>query len=230
MKKIYFRNSQNWANPYAVLISSKNKGSERFDLAKVNSNEYSVDFDNEVYDHLYFADESGERSGKIYPGSLSIGVEYKHNSVMDKELTYIYSHSFEKTGRVDNYTLVDESNLSHRADKSKKISVFIPNSYDGVTPHDILYFFDAQNLFSEVGHYTDNGDPYGSWQLDIVLAEIKHQYGKNIIVVGIDNADMYRSQMLVVVLLLLHQHVVLVVLFLVFYLLNIIIIKYLKKS
>lgn len=98
------------------------------------------------------------------------------------------------TGRVDNYLLCDENNLSHREDLSKKISVFLPKSYDGVTPHGILYFFDAQNLFGDAGHYTDNGDPYGSWQLDRVICNLHEKRGENIIVVGIDNADMYRSQ------------------------------------
>lgn len=97
------------------------------------------------------------------------------------------------TGRVDNYIISDDNNLAYREDKSKKISVFVPSSYDGQLPHDILYFFDAQNLFGNAGHYTDNGDPYGSWKLDIVVTELHRRYGKNIIVVGIDNADEYRS-------------------------------------
>ncbi|MBO7196243.1 MAG: hypothetical protein J6V80_02810 [Clostridia bacterium] len=97
------------------------------------------------------------------------------------------------TGRIDNYIISDENNLTYREDKSKKISVFVPSSYDGKLPHDILYFFDAQNLFCNAGHYTDNGDPYGSWKLDLVVTELHRRYGKNIIVVGIDNADEYRS-------------------------------------
>ena len=77
---------------------------------------------------------------------------------------------------------------------SKKISVFTPSSYDGNTPHDILYFFDAQNLFGSAGDYTENGDPYGSWQIDVIVSVLHRQYGKNIIVVGIDNADKYRDK------------------------------------
>lgn len=57
-----------------------------------------------------------------------------------------------------------------------------------------MYFFDAQNLFCNAGYYTDNGDPYGSWQLDILLNEIYAQLGRRIIAVGIDNADRYRDQ------------------------------------
>lgn len=124
---------------------------------------------------------------------LFIPVERRFNDKMGRELAYLSSGGVTKTGRVENYTLCDEVNLAHREDKSKIISVFIPESYDGVTPHDILYFFDAQNLFAYAGEYTENGDPYGSWQLDLVISEIHRQYGNNIIVVGIDNADMYRS-------------------------------------
>ena len=124
---------------------------------------------------------------------LSIDTEKRFNEEVGRELTYISSEYITKTGRVDNYVIRDEKNLSHREDKSKKISVFVPDTYDGVTPHDILYFFDAQNLFCMAGDYTENGDPYGSWQLDLVIAEIHRQCGKNIVVVGIDNADIYRS-------------------------------------
>ena len=124
---------------------------------------------------------------------LSLKVKKRFNEKMGKMLSYLSSDDIVKTGRVENFTLCDENNLYYREDFSKKISVFIPDSYDGVTPHDILYFFDAQNLFSMAGDYTENGDPYGSWQLDLVISQLNRQYGKNIIVVGIDNADIYRS-------------------------------------
>ncbi len=129
----------------------------------------------------------------FYPGNLSIGVLYKKNSKLNKNLAYLFAPGIDVTGRVENYLIKDTENLSYREDKIKKISVFLPESYDGKTPHDILYFFDAQNLFCKAGEYTENGDPYGSWQLDIVISELHRQYGKNLIVVGIDNADMYRS-------------------------------------
>ena len=130
----------------------------------------------------------------FYPGKLEIGVAYKKNHNMGQNLAYLSLPDSDVTGRVENYVLKDEKNLAHREDLSKKISVFLPESYDGTTPHDILYFFDAQNLFANAGHYTDNGDPYGSWQLDLVITALHRQFGHNIIVVGIDNADMYRSQ------------------------------------
>lgn len=124
---------------------------------------------------------------------LHLDVERCFNEKMGRELYYLSVGDVTKTGSVENHIIRDEKNLFYRDDKSKKISVFLPESYDGVTPHDILYFFDAQNLFCMAGEYTDNGDPYGSWQLDLVVSQLHSQYGKNIIVVGIDNADMYRS-------------------------------------
>lgn len=129
----------------------------------------------------------------FYPGKLSIGAMNKRNEKMGRDLAYLFAQGIEKTGRVENHVITDEDNLSYRDDRSKKISVFLPDSYDGLTPHDVLYFFDAQNLFCCAGDYTENGDPYGSWQLDLVISQLHRQYGKNIIVVGIDNADMYRS-------------------------------------
>ena len=124
---------------------------------------------------------------------LHLDVERCFNEKMGRELYYLSVGDVTKTGRVENHLIRDEKNLFYRDDKSKKISVFLPESYDGVTPHDILYFFDAQNLFCMAGEYTEKGDPYGSWQLDLVISQLHRQYGKNIIVVGIDNADMYRS-------------------------------------
>ena len=194
MKKIYFRNSMGWKTVFAVLFDKNEKNKQKIRLdERCENGDYVLDFDNEKFDHLYFEGGLGKKTSKIYPGALSIGVEYKHNENMNRSLTYLFSEEIAETGRVDNYVLEDETNLSYRDDKSKKISVFVPATYDGKTPHDILYFFDAQNLFCGAGNYTENGDPYGSWQLDTVLAQIHAQYGKNIIVVGIDNADKYRS-------------------------------------
>ncbi len=192
MKKLIFKNSKKWKLVNAELFSIDESACETVSLGESNlSNECIIELA-DGYNHIRFYDGK-EKTSKVYPGALSIGVEYMHNEGMGRDLTYLYSSDCLTSGRVDNYTIVDEKNLAYREDKSKKISVFIPESYDGKTPHDILYFFDAQNLFCNAGQYTENGDPYGSWQLDIVLNELHRQYGKNIIVVGIDNADMYRS-------------------------------------
>ena len=188
MSKIYFKNSCDWPEVYAII------GEQTIKLNMIDTNGcYSLDFDDNKYDSLYFSNLSGDKTERVFSGKLSIGVEYKKNEKMGRSLTYLFSNDMNKTGKVENFILADEKNLSYRADRSKKISVFLPTSYDDKIPHDILYFFDAQNLFCGAGEYTKNGDPYGSWQLDIIASELHRQYGKNMIVVGIDNADEYRS-------------------------------------
>ena len=194
MKTIHFKNSKKWLEVLAIVYNYDESQSEVINLKKQDTDgDFVLEFDNDKYDHVEFSCANGENSGKVYPGELSIGVEYKKNERMGRELTYLFAKDIKNTGRVDTFVLEDAKNLGHRKDKSKKISVFIPTSYDGVTPHDVLYFFDAQNLFCLAGDYTENGDPYGSWQLDVVLSEVHRQFGQNIIVVGIDNADEYRS-------------------------------------
>ncbi len=194
MKRLYFKNNDNWKKVSAILHNRANGTKKTIKyLEKDINGDFALDFDNETYDCLYFKGGIRKNTGKIFPGNLSIGVKYMYNEKKNSNLTYLFTKSEPRTGRVENYTLKDEKNLFYREDNSKKISVFIPESYDGTTPHDILYFFDAQNLFCNAGEYTENGDPYGSWQLDVVIDELHRQHEKNIIVVGIDNADMYRS-------------------------------------
>lgn len=165
------------------------------DVASDDACKIEHDISDDTFDALKnFAQSRLEiKTSALYSGKVSLAAKLKYNNKLGRFATYIHS-DIDVTGRVDNFVLKDEKNLAYREDRCKKISVFVPSSYDGVTKHDILYFFDAQNLFSLAGDYTENGDPYGSWQLDLVLSEIHRQYGKNIIVVGIDNADPYREE------------------------------------
>lgn len=188
MKTIQFINDLN-ADRVKAFAKNSNDSLFELDLSEFNT----IELDNEKYNGVEFVVSDTQRTSTVYSDAFSIGVEYRKNIVMDKHLTYLFTNSLESGGRVDSYELMDVENLSYRDDKSKKISVYVPSTYDGHTPHDILYFFDAQNLFCRAGKYTENGDPYGSWQLDIVITELHRQFGKNIIVVGIDNADKYRS-------------------------------------
>lgn len=195
MNRIFFRNTKKWTSPYAVVYNNDESISEKIRLTECdNEGDLFLEFDSKAYSHLYFSGDEAEKTSLVYPGDLSIGVEYKNNEKMGKDLTFLFSKGNKISGRVENFVIEDAKNLSHREDKSKKISVFLPESYDGKTPHDILYFFDAQNLFCNAGSYTECGDPYGSWQVDVVLKAVHRQFGRNTIVVGIDNADMYRSQ------------------------------------
>lgn len=199
MNNIYFRNSKHWFKVYATMLSKDEKEKMTIRLERKNRDEekdYVLEFDNSKYDHVYFHNSLNEKkkTSKIFVGNSTIGCEYKHNKSQKRPLTYLFSKDDKITGRVDTYTFKDETNLSYREDQEKKVNVFIPSSYEGNEEYDILYFFDAQNQFSPSLKYTTKNDPYGGWQLDVALNSIYHQYGKKIIVVGIENADKYRSE------------------------------------
>lgn len=195
MKRLYFRNHKEWEKVKAVVETADEIEGRVYTLkANEASGLYEFDFDNDYFSNVYFSGGIGTRTDKVRPGALSFCLEKRFNEKVNQDLTYFVARNGEKLGRVENYTLRDDANLSYRNDKSKKISIFVPEHYTGEAPYDLLYFFDAQNLFSNSGDYTEKGDPYGSWQMDIILDELYRQFGRKIIVVGIDNADEYRTQ------------------------------------
>ena len=180
MSEIRFLNSLQWQSVTALTWDKEGKATEQKGSV--------VSFDDEAYESLSFSD--GEtKTSKLFPGKLALTMDYKKIPSYETPLTFFHAEG--KTGYVDTYVLRDEKNLAYRKG-SKKINVFVPEGYDGSKPYGLLYCFDAQNLFSHAGDYTKDGDPYGSWQLDVVLQELKRQYGKEILVVAIDNADLYR--------------------------------------
>lgn len=193
MKRMLFKNSARLTEPSVIYYAADCAGTRPERLELTESGEVYFDFNDEKYRSFRIVDDGGIGTQKIFPGKLALELDYKRNDRLDRELTYL-SPSNGRSGRVENFILKDNKYLSYRKDKSKKISVFLPESYDSSTPYDVLYFFDGQNLFCDAGEYTDKGDPYGSWQLDIAVNQLARQYGKNIIVVGIDNSDEYRSR------------------------------------
>lgn len=174
MKKIQFLNSLGWEQ--AKVEGWDGAGN-------------AVPLESEQLQSLSFSGD-GVQTGKVFPGALALTVDYKKIPSYPTPLAFLCADK--DTGHVDTYVLRDEENLAYRPEYSKKINVFVPADYDGSKPYELLYCFDAQNLFSRAGHYTENGDPYGGWQLDIVLQALKKQYGKEILVVAIDNSDLLR--------------------------------------
>lgn len=107
-----------------------------------------------------------------------------------------YLHKVKKTGKIET--------LSYR---SKKLSFrkYYLKAYvyslteDKNKPYSLIIGYDGQNLFSKngVGKYA-KGDPYGSWQLDLVLNKVQKITHKNYLVVSVDNATYYREKELMV--------------------------------
>lgn len=196
MSKLYFRNTKNWTGVYAEQLCADGTAASCALTQTDADGDLVLDFDRARFESVRFCgtDPRGEaqQTGRVFPGGLSLGVEQKYNENKECDLTYLFAKQCRATGRVDTYVLEDERNLSYRQDARKKINVFLPSSYSGDTPHEVLCFFDAQNLFSDAGSYTEDGDPYGSWQLDVVLDALHRREGKNVIVVAVDNSDELR--------------------------------------
>lgn len=190
--KISFETTRGWSTVHVSLLDGCGREVEGSDLPLQNG-ACALEADGHKFTSVRFSGEDGESTSICYHGGYDIGISYRYNEKLGRHLTYIVPEC-ERTGRVETFVLHDEKNLSHREDRSKKINVFLPRHYDEKGEKcDILYFFDAQNLFCRAGKYTDDGDPYGSWQLDATLDAIHRKYGRNVIVVGIDNADAYRN-------------------------------------
>ncbi len=190
--KISFETTRGWKTVCVSLLDESGREVKSLDMTLQNG-ACTLEADGQKCAAVRFSGEGGEHTSVCYHGGSDIGIAYRYNEKLGRHLTYIVPEC-ERTGRVETFTLRDEKNLSHREDKAKKINVFLPKHYgERGEGFDILYFFDAQNLFCRAGKYTDDGDSYGSWQLDAVLDSIHRRYGRNIIVVGIDNADAYRN-------------------------------------
>ena len=60
---------------------------------------------------------------KLYPGKLEISANYRENNILGRNLAYLSLANSDFTGRVENFVLKDEDNLSYRDDLSKTYTV-----------------------------------------------------------------------------------------------------------
>lgn len=74
--------------------------------------------------------------------------------------------------------------------KNKKITYYFSKDFKNEDVH-LFISFDSQNIFTikNVGPYTRKNDPYKGWQIEVPMAIS----GKNFIVMGMENADKYRT-------------------------------------
>lgn len=183
MPKIFFKTKKNTKPIYYHLITKNNETKE------ILKNEY-VDVSLEELDDkssiVFYNDDF--KTDLYLIANVDIGIEYKYNYRLKKYVTYLYNPYKTEIGNVDTYTLIDNKNLAYRKGK-KVINIFVPANYDPNKKYGLLYFYDSQNLFRNNPSYTKKNDPYGGWQLDEVISI----FNKDIIVVGIENADKHRE-------------------------------------
>lgn len=183
MPKIFFKTDLN-QKPIFYHLITKNK--EIKEVLENNCVEISANELDENSSIVFYNDSF--KTDLYLIANVDIGIEYKYNKKLKKYLTYIFNPHNKEIGKIDTYTLIDKKNLSYRRGK-KIINVFVPNNYDSSKKYGLLYFYDSQNLFRNTPTYTKKNDPYGGWQLDEVLSI----FNKDIIVVGIENADRHRE-------------------------------------
>ena len=181
MPRIYFKNNTNWKKVYCNLIAK-----DHTKKVLLDNNNLSIDV-SEEYEYVVFHNGRRGKTHKYLVGKKDLGIENSYNSQLRKNVTYIFNPNPSNIGHVDTYELEDNINLAYRGGK-KIINVFVPANYDKNKKYGLLYFYDSQNLFRNNPAYTTKNDPYGGWQLDEVLSI----YDKDIIVVGIENADDHR--------------------------------------
>ena len=99
--------------------------------------------------------------------------------------------NLENFGKVQNVFFTDQKNLDYKKKGDKKISLYFSPNFKNKDVH-LLVFFDSQNIYDQthVNKYTTKADIYGGWQIDVPISLSK----KNFIVLGIENADIYRSK------------------------------------
>lgn len=99
-------------------------------------------------------------------------------------------------GRIDTLKIKDEKNLYYRKDRQKLVHIYTPKNFSSKKEYNLLIMFDSQNIFDPkiLGQYTKRNDPYGSWQIETSLNNIKSRYQEEFVVIGIDNSDSYRDQ------------------------------------
>ena len=184
MCKIYFKNNGNWDKVYYRLTTKnrETKGVLNGEFVEVDSNELD---DNST---IVFYNRN-RKTDVYFIANVDIGINYEYNKKLKKYVTYLFNPYQEQIGHVDTYKLIDNKNLAYRGGE-KIINVFVLANYDKNKKYGLLYFYDSQNLFRNTPSYTSKNDPYGGWQLDEVLS----CFNKDIIVVGIENADEYRER------------------------------------
>lgn len=86
--------------------------------------------------------------------------------------------------------LVFYENFPSRFVKERPIAVWLPESYDGKTPHSVLYMHDGQNLFDATITFNKQ-----EWGIDETLTKlIREKAIKKTIVVGIWNTPLRRQE------------------------------------
>ena len=181
-----------WKTTKVIILDKDDNEVLSKDIEFVD-NLYSLNIKNENAFKMYFT------NGKVCSEYIALSDNLSKISLYQNKKTHLITANLfvdkcSDYGKVETYVLEDKINLYYREDTSKIINVLVPPKYNKNKTYKLLIVFDSQNMFdvNKVGKYTKNNDPYGGWQVETSLKQISKRYKKDYIVVGIENADMYR--------------------------------------
>jgi alpha-glucosidase len=90
--------------------------------------------------------------------------------------------------RAENVNILSESFYIPQLDRNRRIWVYLPPGYENsASKYPVLYMHDGQNLFDASTSFA------GEWEVDETLNNLYDQYGIELIVIGIDNGGVYRT-------------------------------------
>lgn len=177
--KIFVQNTR--IKPKLIMLDQKH---QYRGFIQLDEKENIVDIDLDKVKFVYFKYKNKKTETLILADNLE-ALDFSFNK---KRKTYDVSiSSFNNYGTITNE--IDKSPcFSYR--KNKKITYYFSHDFKNEDVH-LIVFFDSQNIFNlkNVGPYTKKNDPYKGWQIEVPIAASK----KNFIVVGIENADKWRS-------------------------------------
>ena len=190
--KLEIVNNSTWKKVYIKLLNKERVEVLNQELI-FNNKVATIDIDLSNAFYMYLNNGKLKSTEIMYLSENINQIELRYNSLR-KEVDAYFVNPNVKYNEAINYTLKDEKNLFWREDKSKNIHVLLPYNYDENKTYGLMLMFDGQNIYDKnnVGNYTLLNDPYGSWQIDVSLTNIKKHFNKEYIIVGIENADFHR--------------------------------------
>lgn len=183
-----------WQNVYLKLINHNRKS--KLQKLPFENKKAIVDIDLDKYQYIAFTDKRMHQTEIIILSENLSQIELKYNRKIKKYVANLYVKDISNYGLVETFILTDDKNLSYKEHHFKTINILKPNNYDENKKYGMLIMFDSQNIFDKkkVGNYTKLNDPYGGWQVEASLSQIKKLYPhEEYIVVGIECADRYRE-------------------------------------
>lgn len=190
---IYFTNNKGWksVNVYAYNsdATAENKTWPGEEMTFLTTNDYgeevySLTIDTSLYDRIIFNNgNGGEQTINIPVSCTSSGFFISGGSSTAYQVgVYPYGRTSEGT--------VNSFKLEYSEGYEKEITVYLPEGYSvpgNRTRYDVVYLIDGQNMFS------DDAPFGGGWCADENADSMMALGGRDVILVGIDNANSKRD-------------------------------------